>query len=155
MSRGIPPGRGAGYGSERTNKGVTDVGFIKCPRCELNYIREDEQFCSVCRREMRGERQEEGFELCSVCGENPVMPGKDVCFACYKEMTQQDPQEQEEEQEQPDMDIDMEDVAEMDEIELDTMPEDVPEEISGQLSLEEERSKEDEEAEREDEEEDD
>ena len=31
------------------------MGFIKCPRCELNYIREEEQYCSVCKREMKGE----------------------------------------------------------------------------------------------------
>ncbi len=129
------------------------MGFIKCPRCELNYIREEEQFCSVCRREMRGENQEDSVELCSVCGENPVMPGKDVCFSCYKEMAQQDTEEPEEEQERPDMDIDMEDVAEMDEIELDTVSDDMPEEVSDQISLEEERSREDEEAEREEEEE--
>ena len=129
------------------------MGFIKCPRCELNYIREEEQFCSVCRREMRGENQEDSVELCSVCGENPVMPGKDVCFSCYKEMAQQDTEEPEEEQERPDMDIDMEDVAEMDEIELDTVSDDMPEEVSDQISLEEERSREDKEAEREEEEE--
>ena len=34
------------------------MGFIKCPRCELNYIREEEQYCPVCKREMRGEEQE-------------------------------------------------------------------------------------------------
>ncbi len=130
------------------------MGFIKCPRCELNYIREEEQFCSVCRREMRGEIQEDTVELCSVCGENPVMPGKDVCLSCYKEMAQQDAEEPEEEQERPDMEIDMEDVAEMDEIELDSGSEDMPAEISNQISLEEERSREDEEAEREEEEED-
>lgn len=130
------------------------MGFIKCPRCELNYIREEEQFCSVCRREMRGEIQEDTVELCSVCGENPVIPGKDVCLSCYKEMAQQGAEEPEEEQERPDMEIDMEDVAEMDEIELDSGSDDMPAEISNQISLEEERSREDEEAEREEEEED-
>ena len=35
------------------------MGFIKCPRCELNYIREEEQYCPVCKREMRGEEQDE------------------------------------------------------------------------------------------------
>ena len=65
------------------------MGFIKCPRCELNYIREEEQYCPVCKREMKGESHNDPFELCSICNENPVMPGKDVCYACYKEMTQQ------------------------------------------------------------------
>ena len=65
------------------------MGFIKCPRCELNYIKEEEQYCSVCKREMKGEVHEDPFELCSICNENPVMPGKDVCPMCYKEMNQQ------------------------------------------------------------------
>ena len=130
------------------------MGFIKCPRCELNYIREGEQYCSVCRREMRGEAHEEAVELCSVCGENPVMPGRDVCLSCYKEMTQQGEEEPEEEQERPDMEIDMEDVAEMDEIELEPAGDDMPAEISDQISLEEEASRENAEAEREEEEED-
>ena len=55
------------------------MGFIKCPRCELNYIREEEQYCPVCKREMKGESHNDPFELCSICNENPVMPGKDVC----------------------------------------------------------------------------
>lgn len=134
------------------------MGFIKCPRCELNYIREEEQFCPVCKREMKGESREDPYELCSICNENPVMPGKDVCYLCYKEMTQQhglrDDALDDEEGETSDVSLDMEDVSEMEEIALDTMADDVPEEIGEQISLEEERSKEqqaDEESEEEDE----
>ena len=29
--------------------------LVKCPRCDLNYIREDEKYCKVCLREMKGE----------------------------------------------------------------------------------------------------
>ena len=121
------------------------MGFIKCPRCELNYIREEEQFCSVCRREMLGERQEDPFELCSVCGENPVMPGKDVCYTCYKEMTQQHKADADESEGsgREELEIGMDDVSEMDEVELDDMGDEVPEEIGTQISLEEERRKED------------
>ena len=121
------------------------MGFIKCPRCELNYIQEEEQYCSVCKREMKGEAHEDLFELCSICNENPVMPGKDVCPMCYKEMNQQQGlrDDSSDDGETPDVSIDMEDVAEMQEIELDTLPEDMPEEIGEQISLEEEKSKED------------
>ena len=31
------------------------MGLRKCPRCELNYIRDDEQLCNVCKRHMKGE----------------------------------------------------------------------------------------------------
>ncbi len=125
--------------------------FIKCPRCELNYMREGEQYCSVCRREMQGEEQEDSYELCSVCGENPVMPGKDVCLTCYKEMTQQEDEDHDsqEETEGTDIGIDMENVTEMDEIEMDNLSEEMPSDIGVQISLEEERNREEKEAEEE------
>lgn len=121
------------------------MGFIKCPRCELNYIREEELYCPVCKREMKGESHDDPFELCSICNENPVMPGKDVCYMCYKEMNQQQGLRDDaiEEQESPDVSLDMEDVSEMEEIELDGLPDDMPEDIGEQISLEEEKSKED------------
>jgi len=120
------------------------MGFIKCPRCELNYIKEEEQYCSVCKREMKGEAHEDPFELCSICNENPVMPGKDVCTVCYKEMKQQQGMHVDnvEEAETPDVSLDMDDVSDMQEIELDTMPDDMPAEIGEQISLEEEKRKE-------------
>ena len=121
------------------------MGFIKCPRCELNYIKEEEQYCSVCKREMKGEAHDDPFELCSICNENPVMPGKDGCRMCYKEMTQQQGLRDDsmDETETTEVNIDMEDVSEMEEIELDGLPEDMPEDIGEQISLEEEKSKED------------
>ena len=120
------------------------MGFIKCPRCELNYIKEEEQYCSVCKREMKGESHDDPFELCSVCNENPVMPGKDVCLVCYKEMNQQQGlrDDSADAQETPDVSLDMEDVTDMQEIELDTLGDDMPEEIGEQISLEEEKRRE-------------
>ena len=93
---------------------------------------------------MKGEAHEDPFELCSICNENPVMPGKDVCLICYKEMNQQQGlrDDSADEQETPDVSLDMEDVSEMQEIELETLPEDMPEEIGEQISLEEEKSRE-------------
>lgn len=29
--------------------------LTKCPRCELNYILDGEQYCKICRMEMKGE----------------------------------------------------------------------------------------------------
>ena len=58
----------------------------KCPRCELNYITDGETYCKICRLEMKGEPVREEMEMCTVCGEHPAMPGKDVCLFCHKEM---------------------------------------------------------------------
>ena len=59
------------------------MAIIKCPRCDINFIREEEQFCQICKREMRGEaKREELLEMCIECGENPALPGEDLCSAC-------------------------------------------------------------------------
>lgn len=65
------------------------MNLIKCPRCELNYMLDTDKMCSVCRREVRGESEQyEMIELCSECGENPVVPGQDLCSYCLKELSQ-------------------------------------------------------------------
>ena len=61
--------------------------LVKCPRCELNYIYEGEKICSVCKRDVKGEvEQDDMIELCSECGEHPVIPGQEICVYCMKEM---------------------------------------------------------------------
>lgn len=77
------------------------IRYVKCPRCELNYIDADKQeFCDVCIAEMKGNKlefadlddeelveefEEESSELCSVCGVNHVRYGETVCDACKKQ----------------------------------------------------------------------
>ena len=57
------------------------VQYIKCPRCELNYILKKDKFCDVCKSEMKAgilkendmeelEYLEEGMELCPICKVN-------------------------------------------------------------------------------------
>ena len=62
------------------------MNLVKCPRCDLNYIREDEKYRKVCLQEMKGESRSEEIELCSICNEEPCLPGKDVCLFCLREM---------------------------------------------------------------------
>ena len=97
------------------------MGLIKCPRCELNYMLDTEKFCSVCRREVRGESEQyEMVELCSECGENPVVPGQELCAFCLKELSQRANETQSEESVVTDAsDIGIDSVSTMDEIELD------------------------------------
>ena len=66
----------------------------KCPRCELNYIEEDKEYCDVCLAEMQGSKlkfadldddeEDEKTELCPVCGENYMRPGEKMCDECKK-----------------------------------------------------------------------
>ena len=63
------------------------MALVKCPRCELNYMNDTDEMCSVCRREVRGESEQyEMIELCSECGENPVVPGYELCASCLKDL---------------------------------------------------------------------
>ena len=117
------------------------MGLVKCPRCDLNYIREDEKYCKVCLREMKGEKHADEVELCSICNEEPALPGKDVCLFCLKEMNKSNSAEEtEEETETVDTNTigDMDDVSGMDEI-IPEVEEDNPSEyneIDKELSLE-------------------
>ena len=87
--------------------------YKKCPRCELNYIEEDKDYCDVCLAEMQGgklrfadldddEEEVEKTELCPVCGENYMRPGEKMCDECkqnadnYVEEDDIDPEKDEE-----------------------------------------------------------
>ncbi len=86
------------------------VRYVKCPRCELNYIDEEKQeYCDVCIAELKGNRLQfadlddevfeeleaegEQGELCPVCGVNLVRYGEKVCDACKKESEYEDEEE--------------------------------------------------------------
>ena len=137
--------------------------LVICPRCDLNYIREDEKYCKVCLRELKGEKNADEVELCSICNEEPALPGRDVCLFCLKEMNKSNslPEEQEEGTAEP-VDTnsigDMDSVSGMDEI----IPEveddsDIPSqefgEIENELSLEDVREDEERKADEDDSEE--
>ncbi len=96
--------------------------FAKCPRCELNYITPSERFCKVCMRDMKGNGAQDEIEMCSMCNENPALPGRDICLFCLKELDEQnaaagnETAAEGEEQVDPRSITGMEDVSSMDEI---------------------------------------
>ncbi|MBR5961904.1 MAG: hypothetical protein IKZ98_13050 [Clostridia bacterium] len=119
------------------------MNLVKCPRCDLNYIREDEKYCKVCLQEMKGESRSEEIELCSICNEEPCLPGKDVCLFCLREMNKSnsaDDTDNGTETENVDTSTigDMDAVSGMDEIIPDVEEEETDEfgEIDQELSLE-------------------
>lgn len=131
--------------------------LVKCPRCDLNYITENEKYCKICLREMKGEPSKEEVELCSVCNEAPALPGKDVCLFCLNEMNGHDRGDAQDN----DASVDPSSIAELDSVSGmdEIMPEvddGVPDkefsEIADELSLESVREDEDDDDEDEDEE---
>lgn len=110
------------------------MGFIKCPRCELNYMKDTDKYCAICLRELRGEEQVDEIELCSVCGESPAMPGKDMCLFCLREMNAQNNTLNGDEDDDEDTELDEDD----DDIELDEEVNDIDDEaMDDALSLDE------------------
>lgn len=98
------------------------MALVKCPRCELNYMNDTDKMCSVCRREVRGETEHfEVIELCSECGENPVVPGQELCAQCLKEQQErrEESMDGEENVIRESANIEIDSVSTMDEIQLD------------------------------------
>lgn len=61
--------------------------YIKCPRCELNWIKEEDEYCDVCKAEMGIEGftlldDDEDEMLCPVCGVNYIEHGEKMCAEC-------------------------------------------------------------------------
>lgn len=134
------------------------MALQKCPRCELNYILDGDKYCTVCRREMKGEQVSDSYELCSVCNENPALPGRDLCIFCIKEMGRGADTNEETEITADESTLEMGSVSNMEEIAMD-VESDIPPrelgEIDRELSLdealeEEEKEAKDEEGEEED-----
>lgn len=107
------------------------MGLRKCPKCELNYLKEGETLCNVCRRSMKHEDEPEEELICIECGEHPALKGKELCAECYKESLRQQKLQS---QRQSSMDgIDFEDVDDV------TLPDEeiptgsLPDELAGEF----------------------
>ena len=65
--------------------------YIRCPRCELNFILKKDKYCQVCKQEMQALAtnfaDESGKEmgLCPICKVNFVTEDETVCSTCMSE----------------------------------------------------------------------
>lgn len=118
------------------------VKYVKCPRCELNYIdSEKQEYCDVCIAEIKGNKLQfadlddevydeldasiELSDICPVCGVNSIRPGEKMCESCrgqqeYEEEEELDIDKDEEwknylEEDAGDLTIDDEEMEEIDE----------------------------------------
>ena len=72
------------------------MAYKKCPRCELNWIKDDEDLCDVCKAELKIggmsliEDDEDILDteerICPICKINPIDDGEDMCATCREEM---------------------------------------------------------------------
>lgn len=70
------------------------IEYVRCPRCELNYIDKREKLCKVCQAELsaKGSREisdEEAKELnlCPHCKKNYLMDDEEICSECQSEQS--------------------------------------------------------------------
>ena len=67
--------------------------YIRCPRCELNYIQKKDKYCSVCKAEMEAKKDyvdDIDLELCPICKTNYIQPDEIMCASCLKEHQNED-----------------------------------------------------------------
>jgi len=61
------------------------MALQKCPKCEVNYLRQGEDLCAICSAVRARVRAEESAPaLCAECGEAPAAR-QELCESCYEE----------------------------------------------------------------------
>ena len=72
--------------------------YKKCPRCNLNYIGENEVLCKICLKEvgksLNDFDKDEEYDICPECGENIIKAGDDMCYQCAIEQMGEDVEEE-------------------------------------------------------------
>ncbi len=104
--------------------------FKKCPRCDINYIPIDQEYCEICTAEMKGIKvYSEDFDelepgLCPKCKQNYLNDGEKICASCALEAEKAKSAEQDEYTwKETDVVVDAEDIELPDDVSLDLMAE--------------------------------
>ena len=70
-------------------KAVRKPTYVRCPRCELNYILKKDKLCSVCKAEVSSKKDELvdelDLELCPICKTNYIQSDEIMCASCLSE----------------------------------------------------------------------
>lgn len=105
--------------------------YIRCPRCELNYILKKDKFCNVCKSEMHAGGEvldfELDFDICPICKSNYISGDETMCETCAKERASEAPLDDGEEwknyldesEEQPEEETDSLTISDFDEVDDD------------------------------------
>ena len=63
--------------------------YIKCPKCELNFIQKKDKVCPMCRQEMQAIHvvgdEISRVGLCPICKINYITEDENVCNTCISE----------------------------------------------------------------------
>ena len=132
------------------------VRYVKCPRCDLNYIDgEKQEYCDVCIAEMKGNKLQfadldddeleeeldaelENDGICPVCGVNPIAAGEKMCESCRRQ------KEYEEDELDIDKDEEWKNYLDEDDAELSTEETELDAELKAELEEEDEEEEQEE-----------
>ena len=63
--------------------------YVRCPRCELNYIKKGQKQCSVCTAELNSRKDDfnidSELEICPICKANYISGDESMCSVCMSE----------------------------------------------------------------------
>lgn len=61
--------------------------YKKCPRCDMNYVSETQNFCTICLAEMSGKSTNFDpieWDFCPFCEKNKLKNGEEMCKKCME-----------------------------------------------------------------------
>ena len=65
------------------------MAYKKCPRCNLNYVKDTDLLCKICLEEvgkaLRSNDEEDEYDICPECGEQIIKAGEEMCTQCLVE----------------------------------------------------------------------
>lgn len=68
---------------------MAKIEYVRCPRCELNYIDKKEKLCKVCKMELENKHSTDDEEveqgICPICKINVINDDEEMCPMCAKE----------------------------------------------------------------------
>lgn len=69
---------------------MKEIKYVKCPRCDINYMKSTDKYCDVCVAELaRKLTDDEGEDddriLCPVCNKNYIELDDEMCPQCLAE----------------------------------------------------------------------
>ena len=82
------------------------IHYIKCPRCDLNWIPDTEKYCDVCKADLHigtnvtllgDEVDDDDSQLiCPICKVNYIEEGEEMCMQCRADRREQELSEEKE-----------------------------------------------------------
>ena len=70
------------------------ANYKKCPRCDINWILDDENYCDICKAELNigpkidfdMDYDDSDEKLCPICKRNYIKEDEDMCDQCREDM---------------------------------------------------------------------